>query len=484
MVEFPLVKQKTLLAVDSIHLDRKQMLDVANAALTRIVFIKRKSGETYVRELDYIPEYEYLKKKNWDLSDKSILAESIDFYGKLYVKKWSGEHLSVHKLRNGKIKSSGKVNQQSPNLQNRMTCTWESVPEMVEICDMAIVNDVPVNFGNCEMVATGDYWLEVYCTDDPEDPENPEDPGCDFGDESCLCVVYGIGCEPGGGGGSNYPTFSEIIFFLDEKMDLSLDEETWLQNNAVRATEIYFYLEHNANSQKIDIVKKHLKDLIEKIDYLNFVSNYRNTFPSDFSMWWENDNWLDDPDNFNLDIDAIGNQYDKLTQAEKNLVKIYHSAAYAIKKNTPVALQEAQNRFPPGSLLNGKGDAFRHAFWMAMNERDCGKNQNLESIADKFGIAHESEVPPTLSIEKTMDLFNNNVGIILAQSYVFPIFNSNQSVANEIYQKLLNGELKYLTPLDFNISKGYDVNPHDGIQDCSTCLNGIYSNTQLKPTNQ
>ena len=40
-------------------------------------------------------------------------------------------------------------------------------------------------------------------------------------------------------------------------------------------------------------------------------------------MWWENDNWLDDPDNFNLDIDAIGNQYDKLTQAEKNLVKIY-----------------------------------------------------------------------------------------------------------------------------------------------------------------
>jgi len=108
----------------------------------------------------------------------------------------------------------------------------------------------------------------------------------------------------------------------------------------------------------------------------------------------------------------------------------------------------------------------------------------LESIADKFGIAHESEVPPTLSIEKTMDLFNNNVGIILAQSYVFPIFNSNQSVANEIYQKLLNGELKYLTPLDFNISKGYDVNPHDGIQDCSTCLNGIYSNTQLKPTNQ
>ena len=61
---------------------------------------------------------------------------------------------------------------------------------------------------------------------------------------------------------------------------------------------------------------------------------------------------------------------------------------------------------------------------------------------------------------------------------------SNNSISSAIMTKLNNGELKYLTPLDFNISERYDIDPHDGIQDCPSCLNGIYSETQLKPTNQ
>ena len=46
-----------------------------------------------------------------------------------------------------------------------------------------------------------------------------------------------------------------------------------------------------------------------------------------------------------------------------------------------------------------------------------------------------------------------------------------------------NWQQRYLNPLDFLISDYYDSNG-DGIQDCSTCLNGIISTTLLTPTNQ
>mgnify|MGYP006898467031 CR=1 FL=1 len=81
-----------------------------------------------------------------------------------------------------------------------------------------------------------------------------------------------------------------------------------------------------------------------------------------------------------------------------------------------------------------------------------------------------------------MDLFNNNVGIFYCIIYSW--LTSNNSISSAIMTKLNNGELKYLTPLNINISKGYDVDPQDGIQDCPICLNGIIPQTQLKLTNQ
>lgn len=52
-----------------------------------------------------------------------------------------------------------------------------------------------------------------------------------------------------------------------------------------------------------------------------------------------------------------------------------------------------------------------------------------------------------------------------------------------IYQKLLNGDLRYLSPLDDIASPPYD-DDGNGIQDCLTCANGIILSTVLTPTNQ
>ena len=62
-------------------------------------------------------------------------------------------------------------------------------------------------------------------------------------------------------------------------------------------------------------------------------------------------------------------------------------------------------------------------------------------------------------------------------------YNNVGQLANFIYQILLNGDLRYLNPLDWVASKRYDSDDN-GIQDCPTCANGIISTTVLTPTNQ
>jgi hypothetical protein len=88
------------------------------------------------------------------------------------------------------------------------------------------------------------------------------------------------------------------------------------------------------------------------------------------------DNWLDNPNNFNLDITRADNQYDELTAAEKALVKKYPSQAYAIKQNINSAFTMSNERMGSSGGLNDKKDAFRHAFFNAINTRDVGKDHS------------------------------------------------------------------------------------------------------------
>ncbi len=293
-----------------------------------------------------------------------------------------------------------------------------------------------------------------------------------------------------GGAGGNPPytpitfTFLEKRTYLSDQLTLDTNSKNWLLNNEAASNELFNYLYGHFTYERLDIAKKHLQKLMVDVGYNTFVQTYRvHYLGRNTMMWWEDNTWLSNPNNFNLDVDASNNQYDELTQAEKDLVNLYPIEGYAIGKNATKAIHEAQIRFPNTGLLNDKGDAFRHAYWMAMNERDCGENRNFESIAYKFGVAHESETPSVLHLEKDMDLFNNSVGITVASAYIFPLFNSDATVATDLYQKLSTGQLKYLKPLNFNISGLYDAN-RDHIQDCLTCLNGIMSATVLTPTNQ
>lgn len=151
-----------------------------------------------------------------------------------------------------------------------------------------------------------------------------------------------------------------------------------------------------------------------------------------------------------------------LSQEEKELIKNFPFEAYAIFKNRTVAEVATVSKFNRNGL-NDKSDAFRHAYFNALNARKVGK-----FYAKLFSDAHESNTPVAWLKEKEMDLFNNNVG----HSFATGFSNiSHADLVNKVYVKVTDGSLRYLTPI--NLKDPNFIQTH-----------GITTNTKLTPTNK
>ena len=102
IIEFPLIKAKKQVSfVNSGKLNSAQAQRVLDASLTRAVFIKMGKDKIYLREIQYIPDYDYLERKGFDISDVD-LRKGNDFSGKVIIKTWDSEVLSMKILSNGK----------------------------------------------------------------------------------------------------------------------------------------------------------------------------------------------------------------------------------------------------------------------------------------------------------------------------------------------------------------------------------------------
>ena len=294
-----------------------------------------------------------------------------------------------------------------------------------------------------------------------------------------------------GGGGGGTPaapylsTHAEKMDHLMTILDLNMDSPEFLAGDMVLVSEVYDFVYNNPDASSLQDISMHVNRIVSDLNYADFISDYRNSSGGTLFPWWKNEDWLDEPDNFNFDIENLSQNYDRLNRAEKALISLFPFQAYTIAKNKAhaEAISQATNLPNP---LNGKQDAFRHAFFQAINTRDVppkfldGKVYTASEIVSLFAMAHESEVPDVLSLERDMDIFNNNKGIAAGATATN---HSNQMVANTIMQLLVIGELKYISPLDFVASEKFDKD-RDGVQDCSTCLNGILPNSILVPTNQ
>jgi hypothetical protein len=278
------------------------------------------------------------------------------------------------------------------------------------------------------------------------------------------------GCDPGWN-----PTTTPLAY-LTNTLSLNSSQTAFLLQNPNYQAPLYNFISQNFSSQSIQICKEHINLLMTKPEYVNFVNNHDITGNHSL-VWWMDSQWLDNPSNFNLDITRLDNQYKRLTAEEKALVIIYPIQAFLINLNVQTAFDMSNARMGMGTSngLNDKKDAFRHAFYQAINTRDVpGRTLPIpltgSAIVSLFATAHESEVPQQLHLEREMDLFNNGVGI----SYCWNCWiTSNNSIADAIIEKINNGELKYLSPLNIFQSPKWPQG-----------LNGILPSTTIKWTNQ
>ncbi len=142
--------------------------------------------------------------------------------------------------------------------------------------------------------------------------------------------------------------------------------------------------------------------------------------------------WLVENAKLGLDDDSA------LNPCEIALAIQFPVEAYTMYKNKKIAESITVSIFGINGL-NDCSDAFRHAFFNAINTRDTNS-----SVALMFSSAHECDTPEHLIREKEMDLFNNKAGIDIGKNNAN---YNNAEMANAVLLKLLGGNLRRLSNL-------------------------------------
>ncbi|RZK10541.1 MAG: hypothetical protein EOO46_10380 [Flavobacterium sp.] len=199
IVEFPLLAgKKEILIPSTENLSPTNKKRVADVALTKISFIKKANGQTAVRELVYIPSFQYMQNQNYDISETSMLGSLNDFTGQIVIRNWEGKVLSIKLVKDGKIFRSLRLNKNNKSqiidgqivAKTGAYCDgandlWQCVVNI--ICDVTIYSDGVEEWGNCREEMTDECW-PVYCEEDVSPCEG-------LTSEECACQLYGVGCD-------------------------------------------------------------------------------------------------------------------------------------------------------------------------------------------------------------------------------------------------------------------------------------------------
>lgn len=179
-IEFPLdeaIKEIPVIAAASYNeADKKR---IAEASLSRILFIKEKNGHISVKEITYIPDLDFLRQNQADISHCSVLDPENKFTGMLEIKKWDGKGLKHGIFENGKLQRVGKPVTAAAQRTSETVCQTVQLCVWQQDCTITIVGDQIVDDVCGAWYNTGDCWDEEFCIE--VDP----------------CVVFG--CDQGGG---------------------------------------------------------------------------------------------------------------------------------------------------------------------------------------------------------------------------------------------------------------------------------------------
>jgi hypothetical protein len=138
------------------------------------------------------------------------------------------------------------------------------------------------------------------------------------------------------------------------------------------------------------------------------------------------------------DLELWGEMMEDLNPCEVAIAIQFPVEAIRIYKNKEIAETFTVSIFGFNGL-NDCSDAFRHAFFNAINTRDTNPSVTL-----LLSSAHECGTPEDRIREQEMDLFNNKVGIDVGKNNA----NYNDTeMANAVVSKLLEGKLRTLSNL-------------------------------------
>lgn len=156
---------------------------------------------------------------------------------------------------------------------------------------------------------------------------------------------------------------------------------------------------------------------------------------------------------FSFTLEAQELTFSQLGVAEKWWAITHPSAAVKAKKLTEKVMQLTDSIAKADSFPNlksgGEKDAFRHALWLAVLSKEIGAKKAL-----KLGKAHEKtnrkdfikgrkeEGALPDSVAERMDLFNNEMGVIIADSCVGGNVLSN--LVHCVKSKLYQGRLRII----------------------------------------
>jgi hypothetical protein len=141
-------------------------------------------------------------------------------------------------------------------------------------------------------------------------------------------------------------------------------------------------------------------------------------------------------ENPDFEIDLPG-----LTECENDLIASNPGSALVVAKNTIEALLMTKILFDTIWGSNSCPDAFRHAFYSAINTANLGAE-----LAEQFGDAHECGNGPDLASATAMDLYNNSVGRDIVSS-VQPTLSFERIVLS-VCTALRQGDLQILTDIN------------------------------------
>ena len=196
VIEYPLLQEKKVRRFMDNSMTNEERNKMFNATIDKVLFLKMSNGNIKVRIVQITPDLDYLKNKNYDISNNSFTSLDKNFSGTLKMFKWDGKFTKGFTYNNGKvINEIVKISLVAPNLKvingktydngdGDMICDYHVDYCYLQTCFLVIYGDGMVTNECDEPVLDHIDYYEYNCHTDPCAGDNFT--------EECFCENYSL----------------------------------------------------------------------------------------------------------------------------------------------------------------------------------------------------------------------------------------------------------------------------------------------------